>query len=65
MRRGTSAQIAAQDALERIIKHYPEFSGALIAVRKDGEIGAYLLMLGGDVGRNLLWCKRYSVFGDI
>ncbi|KPI91143.1 N(4)-(Beta-N-acetylglucosaminyl)-L-asparaginase [Papilio xuthus] len=40
MRRGSSPTDAAQTAIRRIEKHYPEFMGAVIALNKDGEYGA-------------------------
>lgn len=40
MRQGQSPETAAETAIKRIVKHYPKFSGAVIALRKDGEYGA-------------------------
>lgn len=40
MRNGVSPQVAAQRLIKRIAKFYPTFSGALIAVSKDGQFGA-------------------------
>ncbi|XP_026748172.1 N(4)-(Beta-N-acetylglucosaminyl)-L-asparaginase-like [Galleria mellonella] len=40
MRRGASPTTAAQTAIARIASYYPSFSGAVIAVTKDGEYGA-------------------------
>lgn len=39
MRNGMSASEAAEDAIKRIIKKYPTFQGALIAVDKFGNFG--------------------------
>uniref|UniRef100_F6SSI8 N(4)-(Beta-N-acetylglucosaminyl)-L-asparaginase n=1 Tax=Ciona intestinalis TaxID=7719 RepID=F6SSI8_CIOIN len=40
MRQGASPTQATEDALNRILKHFPSFSGALVAVTKDGLVGA-------------------------
>lgn len=40
MRRGASPKEAAETAIERIRSHFPNFSGAIIAVNKYGEFGA-------------------------
>ena len=40
MRRGLSPADAAQDAITRILKKYPSFSGAVIGVSIDGTVGA-------------------------
>uniref|UniRef100_A0A0K8SGT2 N(4)-(beta-N-acetylglucosaminyl)-L-asparaginase n=1 Tax=Lygus hesperus TaxID=30085 RepID=A0A0K8SGT2_LYGHE len=40
MRNGVHPQVAAKKLILRIARFYPEFSGALIAVSKDGEYGA-------------------------
>ncbi|XP_026756661.2 N(4)-(Beta-N-acetylglucosaminyl)-L-asparaginase-like [Galleria mellonella] len=40
MRRGASPNKAARTAIQRIVSHYPSFSGAVIALTKDGEYGA-------------------------
>jgi len=40
MRRGLSPTEAAQDAISRMIKKYPRFSGAVIGVAINGSIGA-------------------------
>ncbi|CAG5104358.1 Similar to N(4)-(Beta-N-acetylglucosaminyl)-L-asparaginase (Fragment) (Spodoptera frugiperda) [Cotesia congregata] len=40
MRRGASPSEAAEVAVTRIAKHYPNFSGAIIALNKNGEYGA-------------------------
>lgn len=39
MRRGATPTEAARTAIRRIIKYYPNFSGALIAINKRGETG--------------------------
>lgn len=40
MRQGEPPNIAAEIAIHRIAKHYPKFSGAVIAINKMGEFGA-------------------------
>uniref|UniRef100_A0A7G3A8A5 N(4)-(beta-N-acetylglucosaminyl)-L-asparaginase n=1 Tax=Lutzomyia longipalpis TaxID=7200 RepID=A0A7G3A8A5_LUTLO len=40
MRRGVEPKQAAENAMRRIVQHYPTFSGALIAATKDGRYGA-------------------------
>nr|CAB3220508.1 N(4)-(Beta-N-acetylglucosaminyl)-L-asparaginase-like [Phallusia mammillata] len=40
MHNGATPTEAASKALERILKFYPKFNGALVGVRNDGEIGA-------------------------
>lgn len=40
MRRGSTPRAAAQTAVFRIKAKYPEFSGAILAVNKNGEVGA-------------------------
>lgn len=39
MRRGSSPEYAAHVAIQRIAKYYPNFVGAVIAVKKDGTYG--------------------------
>lgn len=39
MRQGKSPTEAAQLAMARITKYYPDFSGGLVAVNKAGEYG--------------------------
>ncbi|CAH1776367.1 unnamed protein product [Owenia fusiformis] len=40
MRHGVSPERAGQDAIRRILKHYPDFNGAMIVVNNKGEYGA-------------------------
>ena len=40
MRGGATPKVAATEAILRIAKYYPKFSGALIAVSKSGEFYA-------------------------
>ncbi|XP_071951860.1 N(4)-(Beta-N-acetylglucosaminyl)-L-asparaginase-like [Antedon mediterranea] len=40
MRQGMDPATAAQDAIKRILRFYPKFSGALVAVNKTGNYGA-------------------------
>ena len=40
MRYGESPASAAEIAIRRIAKHYPNFSGAVIALNKFGQFGA-------------------------
>ncbi|XP_076757288.1 N(4)-(Beta-N-acetylglucosaminyl)-L-asparaginase-like [Xylocopa sonorina] len=40
MRRGATPTAAATTAVRRIAEHYPMFTGAVIAINKDGEYGA-------------------------
>ena len=40
MRRGATPTEAATTAVRRIAEHYPTFSGAVIAINKDGAYGA-------------------------
>lgn len=40
MRRGSSPTEAAEVAISRIAKHYPYFTGGVIALNKDGDFGA-------------------------
>ncbi|OXU18269.1 hypothetical protein TSAR_014327 [Trichomalopsis sarcophagae] len=40
MRQGSSPTSAAEAAIKRIVKHYPNFSGAVIALNKEGQFGA-------------------------
>ena len=37
MRQGMSPKLAAEDAIQRIAKHYPQYVGALFAVDKAGN----------------------------
>ena len=37
MRRGLSPKQAAEDAILRVVKHYPKYIGAVIAVDKKGN----------------------------
>ena len=43
MRGGMSPEAAADDAIRRIAKYYPDFEGAVIAVHKDGRYGKYYI----------------------
>ncbi|CAG4940245.1 unnamed protein product [Colias eurytheme] len=47
MRRGALPTEAAQVAIKRIAKYYPNFMGAVVALRKDGKYGAACHGLGG------------------
>ncbi|CAF0810492.1 unnamed protein product [Adineta ricciae] len=40
MRQGTSPDEACLDAVKRIAKYYPSYTGAVLALRKDGRYGA-------------------------
>jgi len=40
MRRGLSPTAAAEEALSRIVKFYPNFSGAIVAANISGHYGA-------------------------
>lgn len=40
MRRNATPTAAATTAISRIAKHYPTFTGAVIALNKHGEYGA-------------------------
>eukprot|EP00095_Tigriopus_kingsejongensis_P011866 maker-scaffold180_size281610-snap-gene-0.33 protein:Tk11866 transcript:maker-scaffold180_size281610-snap-gene-0.33-mRNA-1 annotation:"n -(beta-n-acetylglucosaminyl)-l-asparaginase" len=40
MRSGLSPQLAAQEAIDRITRRYPDFIGAVVALKKSGEFGA-------------------------
>lgn len=40
MRRGATPGDAATTAISRIAEHYPTFTGAVIAINKNGEYGA-------------------------
>lgn len=40
MRRGSSPRGAAQAAIKKIAKIYPDFSGAIVCVHKSGKHGA-------------------------
>lgn len=40
MRRGSSPTVAAQTAISRITKKYPNFMGAVLVCRLDGQYGA-------------------------
>lgn len=40
MRRGSSPTDAAKTAVARIASHYPDFMGAVVALKNDGEYGA-------------------------
>lgn len=42
MRNGMSPSQAAEHALRRILKYYPQFQGALVAANKTGAFGMYL-----------------------
>ena len=37
MRQGANPQQAAEDAIQRIVRHYPNYVGALFAVNKTGS----------------------------
>ena len=51
MRNGMTPTKAAENAILRISKYYPEFSGAIVAANIDGEYGLYL--------RNRKWARVY------
>ena len=40
MRSGNPPEVAARIAIERIVSKYPKFSGAVIALNKEGIVGA-------------------------
>lgn len=40
MRRGATPTEAATVAVKRIAKYYPDYMGAVVALRKDGQYGA-------------------------
>ena len=40
MRQGLTPALAAQEAVDRVAARYPDFSGAVVALAKDGEFGA-------------------------
>jgi hypothetical protein len=40
MRQGSTPDYACADAVRRIAKYYPQFSGAVLALTKDGRYGA-------------------------
>ena len=40
MRSGLDPQMAAQSAIDRVTDKYPEFSGAVVALNKEGRYGA-------------------------
>jgi N4-(beta-N-acetylglucosaminyl)-L-asparaginase len=40
MRGGMAPTAAAETAIRRIVKYYPHFSGAIIALNKHGQFGA-------------------------
>ena len=40
MRQGLSPSLAAQTAIDRVTAKYPDFSGAVVALAKDGSHGA-------------------------
>ncbi len=40
MRNGLSPSLAAQEAIDRVTRKYPDFSGAVIALSNQGEYGA-------------------------
>ena len=44
MRQGKSPKEAADDAIQRISKYYPDFSGAIIVANIKGEYGMYVLL---------------------
>ena len=44
MRNGDSPSVAAADAMSRIVRFYPNFSGAVVAVNKQGEHGSYFTL---------------------
>lgn len=41
MRNGMSPSDAATDAIQRIVKYYPKFTGAIVAVDKYGNHGLF------------------------
>lgn len=51
MRNGMSPKKAAEDAVLRIAKYYPNYSGAIVAANVDGEYGWYLYFK---------WQKRFK-----
>jgi Asparaginase. len=40
MRRGSSPSYAGEVAIKRIISYYPNFVGAIVVLKRDGEYGA-------------------------
>jgi N4-(beta-N-acetylglucosaminyl)-L-asparaginase len=55
MEMGTPPKTAAENAIKKIIKHEPAFTGAIFVVNKNGEIGA--------AGHN--WVFTYSYINNI
>lgn len=73
MRRGSTPQEAARTAVSRIAKYYPDFSGAVIAVNKDGDYAAacngmtlfpYIVVVDGNVTLVNNLCVRESTSGS-
>ena len=58
MRNGYPPELAARTAIERITDKYPQFSGAVIALHKEGKVGAschnldgpFPFTVGSDIG---------------
>jgi len=40
MRRGSSPSYAGEVAMKRIVSYYPNFVGAIVVLKNDGEYGA-------------------------
>lgn len=51
LRQGMSPKLAAEDAIQRIAKHYPQYVGALFAVDKAGN----------HAGASHGWIFQYAV----
>ena len=47
MRNGYPPELAARTAIERITNKYPKFSGAVVALSKQGKVGASCHNLDG------------------
>lgn len=73
MRRGSTPQQASNTAINRITKYYPDFSGAIIAVNKNGDYAIscngmtsfpYIAVINGNVTLNTDACAAGSSTGS-
>lgn len=72
MRRGSTPEEASSTAISRIAKYYPDFSGAVIAVNKNGDYATacngmtsfpYIVAVNGNVTLKTDACVRETGSG--
>lgn len=73
MRRGSSPKDASRIAINRIVKYYPDFSGAVIVVNKNGEYATacsgmssfpYISVINGNITLSKDGCVNETTAGS-